>query len=170
MEHKQFEERMMLVRWFLIPVACVALLALGPAQSQSSTDGFVMLSPDEVQWKGPLGPIGVVSATIYGDPSKPGLYVQRVKFPPHVFDRPHFHPEDRHVTVIKGTWYVGTGEKWDPEKAIPLKTGSYMLHPAKAVHWDGAKDEEVIVQIVGQGPGSSTLVDPQQPFFVKIGD
>jgi hypothetical protein len=45
-----------------------------------------------------------------------------------------------------------------------------MLHPAKAVHWDGAKDEEVIVQIVGQGPGSSTLVDPQQPFFVKIGD
>jgi hypothetical protein len=80
MEHKQFEEGMMLVRWFLIPVACVALLALGPAQSQSSTDGFLMLSPDEVQWKGPLGPIGVVSATIYGDPSKPGLYVQRVNF------------------------------------------------------------------------------------------
>jgi hypothetical protein len=41
---------------------------------------------------------------------------------------------------------------------------------AKAVHWDGAKDEEVIVQIVGQGPGGSTLVDSQQPFFVKIGD
>ena len=106
----------MLVRWFLIPVACVALLALGPAQSQSSTDGYVMFSPDEVQWKGPLGPIGVVGATIYGDPSKPGLYVQRVKFPPHVFDRPHFHPEDRHVTVIKGTWYVGTGRSGIPKK------------------------------------------------------
>jgi hypothetical protein len=69
----------MLVRWFLMSLACVALLALGPAQSQSSTDGFMMLSPDDVQWKGPLGPIGVVSATVYGGPSKPGLYVQRVR-------------------------------------------------------------------------------------------
>ena len=160
----------MLLRLILVSLACAALLVQGPAQSQSANDGFLMLSPDEVQWKNPFGPIGVMSAIIYGDPSKPGLYVQRVKFPPGVFSRPHSHPEDRHVTVIKGTWYVGTGDKWDPEKAVPLKTGSYMLHPANAVHWDGAKDEEVIVQIVGQGPGTSTFVDPQQPYFGKIGN
>ena len=35
---------------------------------------------------------------------------------------------------------------------VPLKAGSYKKHPAKAVHFDGAKDEEVIVQITGIGP------------------
>jgi len=28
------------------------------------------------------------------------------------------------------------------------------------VHFDGAKDEEVIVQITGIGPGATTLVKP----------
>jgi hypothetical protein len=27
-----------------------------------------------------------------------------------------------------------------------------MLHPAGLHHWDGAKDQEVIVQIIGIGP------------------
>jgi hypothetical protein len=52
--------------------------------------------------------------------------------------------------VIKGTWYTGTGETFDVDKAVPLTAGSYMFHPAKAVHWDGAKDEEVIVQMCVQ--------------------
>ena len=31
------------------------------------------------------------------------------------FSRPHFHPNDRYVTfVISGTWWVGTGNKFDP--------------------------------------------------------
>jgi hypothetical protein len=37
-----------------------------------------------------------------------------------------------------------------------------MLHPAKAHHYDGAKDEEVIVQIIGIGPSATNLVDPKQ--------
>jgi hypothetical protein len=36
-----------------------------------------------------------------------------------------------------------------------------MFHPARAVHWDGAKDEEVIIQVVGMGPVGTTLVDPK---------
>jgi hypothetical protein len=65
------------------------------------------------------------------------------------------------VTVLKGTWYTGTGEIFDPDNALPLKTGSYMMHPAKAVHWDGAKDEEVIVQIIGIGPGATISIRPE---------
>lgn len=66
----------------------------------------------------------------------------------------------RHVLVLKGTWYTGTGENFDMDKTVPLKPGSYMKHPAKAVHFDGAKDEEVIVQITGIGPGTTTFVKP----------
>jgi hypothetical protein len=70
------------------------------------------------------------------------------------------------ASVIKGTWYAGTGPVFDPAKATPLPAGSYMLHPAKEVHWDGAAgDEEVIVQVVGIGPSGTTTVDPKGPLF-----
>ena len=26
---------------------------------------------------------------------------------------PHFHPEERYIAVLKGTWWVGAGPKWD---------------------------------------------------------
>jgi len=84
-------------------------------------------------------------------------------------DRPHWHPNDRHVTVIKGTWFTGTGGTFDPKQAVPLKAGSYMLHPAHALHWDGSNsDEEVIVQVVGIGPADTVQADPTQPFWVQL--
>jgi hypothetical protein len=83
--------------------------------------GFVRIAPDEVQWKDFPNGHGAQIATLQGDPTKSGIYVQRVKFPPHVMDQPHWHPEERHITVLKGTWYAGTGDKFDPEQAVPLK-------------------------------------------------
>jgi hypothetical protein len=43
-----------------------------------------------------------------------------------------------------------------------------MFHPARAVHWDAAKDEEVIIQVVGMGPVGTTLVDPKGAFFSRL--
>ena len=132
-----------------------------PGAAETDEKGFVRLEPDQLQWKSPFG-VGVEVAILAGDPTKAGsIYVLRVKFPPGMFSTPHYHPEDRHVTVLKGTWYTGTGEIFDPDKTVALKTGSYMLHPAKAVHWDGAKDEEVIVQIIGIGPGATVSIRPE---------
>ena len=82
--------------------------------------------------------------------------MQRVKFPPGTFSAPHYHPEDSFATVIEGTCFTSTGEEFDPAKAVPLKSGSFMMHPAKGVHWDAAKDEG-IVQIIGIGPGQTDL-------------
>jgi len=36
-------------------------------------------------------------------PFEAGIYVIRVKFPPGLMTRPHFHAEDRHATVLAGT-------------------------------------------------------------------
>jgi quercetin dioxygenase-like cupin family protein len=149
---------------------CVVACVLVGFSALAATDdrGFVRIAPDEVQWKDLPNGHGAQIATLAGDPTKPGLYVQRVRFPPHVMDRPHWHPEERHITVLKGTWYTGTGDNFDPEHAVPLKPGSYMMHPAKAVHWDGsAGDEEVIVQVMGYGPSGTTPEDPKQPFWVE---
>jgi len=41
-----------------------------------------------------------------------------------------------------------------------MRPGSYIKQPANAVHYDGAKDEEVIVQITGIGPASTIPANP----------
>jgi quercetin dioxygenase-like cupin family protein len=87
--------------------------------------------------------------------------VVQAKFPPGIMSAPHYHGEDRYVTVIKGTWYTGTDADWDPSKTVAMPTGSFMKHPAGAVHFDGAKDEEVIVRIIGMGPSSTTGIYPE---------
>ena len=111
--------------------------------------------PDQIKWveKSPNGPI---QAVLLGDPSKPGLYIIQVKWLPHRMSHPHFHPNDRYITVISGTWWVGTGTKYDPDSTTPIPAGSFVTHYGKQVHYDGAKDEEVTLEIVGMGPATST--------------
>lgn len=143
---------------------CFSLVA-APAGAQTDAKGFVRLTPEQTEWKDVPNGHGVQMAVVSGDPGKAGLYVIRVKFPPGIMSAPHFHPEDRHAVVLRGTWYTGTDETWDPERTVALKPGSYMKHPAGAVHYDGAKDEEVIVQIAGFGPSGTTEVFPGESRF-----
>ena len=150
-------------------VACSLLLLAAPALADRDDEGFVRVRPEEINWRPVPDGHGAQMAVIYGDPGKPGVYIIRVKFPPHVMDKPHFHPEDRLVTVLKGTWYTGTGARFDPEQTVPLKPGSFMMHPGKMLHWDGSKsDEEVIVQVVGNGPSATTLMSPNEPMWVEV--
>jgi quercetin dioxygenase-like cupin family protein len=115
--------------------------------------------PTEIKWRDPLGTSGVNQAVLYGDPTKPGLYIVMNKFKPGNFSKPHFHPNDRFITVVSGTWWVGTGNKWDKDATVPVKAGGFVTHFAKQVHYDGAKDEEAVLIIVGEGPATLTLVD-----------
>ncbi|MFT4045857.1 MAG: cupin domain-containing protein [Solimonas sp.] len=95
-------------------------------------------------------------AILHGDPSQPGPYVMRIKWLPGNFSRPHFHNGDRFFTVISGTWWVGTGAHFDPERTVPIPAGSYVIHKAGQVHYDGAKDEETIIEVTGYGPLQTT--------------
>jgi len=150
----------------------VAFGAAGFALGQGKPDsqGFVRVQPEEMKWfpyPGDPGGFGLTEQFIIGDPSKPGFYVMRLKFPPHVMSTPHTHGEDRTGIVIKGTWYTGTGPDWDPAKTVGIKQGGVMLHPHGTVHYDGARDEEVIVQLSGIGPTSKIQVRSTDPSFAK---
>ena len=110
--------------------------------------------PKDIKWT--ANGNGAETAVVVGDLNKPGLYVYLNKWTPHHMSRPHFHPNDRYITVLSGTWWVGTGAKYDPDSTVPLPPGSFVIHHAKEVHWDGAKDVECVLEIVGQGPATST--------------
>jgi len=95
-------------------------------------------------------------AVLYGDPSKPGPYVVRIRWLPGNMSRPHFHPNDRFFVVLSGTWWMGTGETFDPASTVPVPAGSYVIHYGGKVHYDGAKDEETVIQVWGMGPATAT--------------
>jgi len=139
----------------------IALGGLALAVPVLQQKQVVRITPEQVKWVRDTDGSGVERATIDGDPTKPGLYVIRVKFPPGTMSLNHYHPEDRHVVVLKGTWYTGSGDEFLPDKTIPLKPGSYMKHPAGVHHFDGAKGEEVILQITGIGPTGTTRLRPE---------
>jgi quercetin dioxygenase-like cupin family protein len=138
------------------------------APGVSGIKEFLRVAPTDVKWVKEADGSGVERATIFGDPTKPGIYVVQVKFPRGIMSRPHYHAEDRHATVIKGTWYTGTGERFTPNETVAVPTGGYMMHPAGEIHYDGALEEEVIVRIVGFGPSrtvrlSDTAFGPSLP-------
>ncbi|HXW63265.1 MAG TPA: cupin domain-containing protein [Candidatus Acidoferrales bacterium] len=110
--------------------------------------------PDQIKWTGSSA--GAQQAVLLGDPSKTGLYIVLVKWNPHNMSRPHFHPNDRYITVLSGTWWVGSGTKFDPDATVAMPAGSYVVDLAKQPHYDGAKDEAAIIEIVGEGPATIT--------------
>jgi quercetin dioxygenase-like cupin family protein len=132
---------------------CLAMvLTVSPSgqYKQPVPEGFVRLDADEIK----PGPI-------FGNPSQPGIYVTRNRFAPGQGSRPHYHDQARYITVIKGTWWVSLGPEsdvYDPEKMTPVKAGSFIYEPAFGHHYDMAKDEEVVVQIMGEGPVKSTQI------------
>lgn len=109
--------------------------------------------PRDIAWKdnGRQG-----TAILAGDPEKPGLYVELTKWHAGNMSRPHYHPNDRYIYVISGTWWVGTGTKYDPSSTVPVPAGSFVVHTAKGIHYDGAKDGDCVLEIVGMGPATST--------------
>ena len=115
--------------------------------------------PDQIPWS-PVNAAGGQQAVLVGDPSKPGFYAVMVKWTKgNHFSHPHFHPHDRYITVLSGTWWVGTGDHFDPaNNSVALPAGSFVVHTGKEVHWDGAKDADAVLLIVGEGPETPTSV------------
>jgi hypothetical protein len=146
-------------------VTLLACLVVASVTLVFAQDPVVRVTPDQLKWMPEPDGLGFQTAIVEGDPAKPGLYIIQVKFPPHVMSRPHFHDETRYATVLKGTWYTGAGDEFAPNKTVALKPGSFMKHPKGAHHFDGAKDEEVIIQLVGMGPSKTTRIDPSKGLF-----
>ena len=139
-----------------LAVAIMASTAAVAAQDKAIS----IVDVDNLQWRDYPGLPGVKFVVIAGDPSQPGIYTIRAKFAPHTMSQPHWHPEARYVTVLKGTWWAGTGPKFDPKTTTPVRMGGFSVHTPKEIHYDGAKDEETIVQISGVGPSGTIPVNP----------
>jgi hypothetical protein len=100
---------------------------------------------------------------VFGSANQTGFYITRNVFSNNNTSRPHYHTMDRWVTVIKGTWYGGTGKVFRPKEMKPMPAGSVMFHPAYFIHYDGNQDGgETVVQIMGYGPVTTVQVEEDE--------
>ena len=126
---------------------------------------FVRVEFDKLTWRPTEGnKLGVETAIVEGDPSKPGYYLTINHFPAGVMSRPHYHPDERYVIVLRGTWHTDEGDVFRPKQTIPLKPGDFMRHPKGGPHYDGALNEDTWVESSGYGPTKDTVIDGGELF------
>lgn len=109
--------------------------------------------PDEVPWQAGPGSFeeGAQFAVLEGDPGEEGVFTMQIKMPDGFVIRPHWHPNVERVTVLRGTFHLGSGEKMDRQAAQALPAGTYTSMPPGMTHYAIAEGE-TIIQLTSVGP------------------
>jgi len=140
----------------------LATTAAAPAQEAGpSPAAHVMRAAAELQWvDGPASlPRGPRMAVLAGDPAKPGAFAFRAQLPAGFRIAPHWHPAAEHVTVLEGTYAMGTGEVFAASALHAMKAGGFAVMPAEVRHFSFSKDGATI-QVHGTGPFLVHYVNP----------
>lgn len=150
-------------RYGVTAAVLAAAVTTTAAQARLSGPGTVKL--EDIPWPsasaagtGTSGVSGIQTVVLKGDPTKPGLYVLALRAPANMTIQAHSHKDDRVATVLKGTWYFGYGEKFDEKALKALPPGSSYTEPPNTAHFARTR-EQVVIEIVGYGPSSTTYVN-----------
>ena len=133
-------------------VTIVTAVAWRTSLAEHSRKEIVGLAADEIRWFTPsYYNDGRQRAYLFGDSSRGGAWIDRVKIPGGARVLAHTHPQDELVTVIEGTWYLGEGAKFDSAKLKGYPAGSFIVIPAGIPHFVATKEGTVVVQLSGIG-------------------
>jgi len=125
-------------------------------------DAHKVFEEGTIDWKDePILPKGAKSALVVGDPSKAGVFIAYLKFPPNYIIPAHTHPFAEVVTVLKGQVGNGFGETFDRDQGELLAAGSSFMLPADHAHylWN---EEESVVLLIATGPWGIKYVNPDE--------
>jgi quercetin dioxygenase-like cupin family protein len=141
------------VRIFKIvfPLALVAAMVGTVVAASAPT----IVMPGKEQWVAQQG--GYSMAVLYGDPSKSGFYVVRLKTGSNWTFPPHYHPGRENVTVISGTFYAGIGKKMDAKKMTAFPAGSFISLPPGTPHYAMTK-QPAVIELTGTEPMKNVML------------
>ena len=133
-------------------LASLALLVPSPTALADDMDHGVT-SSDKLTWGlfDPKQPNGIQIAVLFGDPSKPGPFAVRLKFPAGLEVGSHTHSTAELVTVLSGKAKLSWGIKADVMSGDDLKPGSFVWLKG-GVHHDLKAIDETIVELHSTGP------------------
>jgi hypothetical protein len=147
-------------------------LAPAPETGPDPHDTFVQ-QVDQIDFQpwGNLPPHSGEMAKLYGDFDKPGPYLVMMKWNPGWFSAPHTYVTDRIQVVVSGTWFVNSGNDFEPQDALPVGPGGYVKRTARTPHYDGVpanRADPAVIAVFGVGPVDQKLVDPTQPPWRQV--
>ena len=149
---------MRIINWLMTGLPLAFLGATAGAQSPATHH---IVEPATIIWgAGPaaLQP-GAKSVLLYGDPTKEGLFVMRLWLPKGFRVAPHTHPRPEILTIMSGSFLLGTGTTADQAKTRRLGTGSFSALGPNMPHY-AFTDEEVVIQISTTGPWAVNYLNP----------
>jgi hypothetical protein len=74
-----------------------------------------------------------------GDPTQPGVFTMRLRFPDGFQVLPHWHTQVAHATVIAGVLHLGMGDRFDRAATRKMPAGSFGYWPAGTRHFAWAR-------------------------------
>jgi len=112
-----------------IAAIVVALVALTPTVGTTQAHGdHLMVAPADLKWADvPSLPPGAKIAVIEGPMNEAKPFTMRLRLPADYQIPAHSHSAIEHVTVISGTFNMGTGDKLDTKATRALGPGSVAI-------------------------------------------
>jgi hypothetical protein len=147
-----------------LPLALLGKHALAAADPTTT----IVRQADQIAWEAALDrPRNIVEyAYLWGKPSEPGPYLSLVKWYPGFMSAPHWYETERYCMVVSGTWWVGSGDRFDAADTIAVPAGGSVRRVAGKPHFDGVQkhaSEPAVVAICGIGPIVFHKTAPDQP-------
>jgi quercetin dioxygenase-like cupin family protein len=145
----------------LAAAAAICSLALAVDEKSAAKSDHVMFAAADLKWGDapPSLPAGAQIAVLEGDPGKAGPFTIRLKTPAGFKIPAHTHPTAEGITVISGSFSMGTGPKLDEAAGHEMSAGAFALMPAGTQHFAYSKSE-CIIQVHSIGPFQINYVNP----------
>jgi quercetin dioxygenase-like cupin family protein len=130
-------------------------------EKPAAKSDHVMYAAADLKWGDapPSLPAGAKAALLEGDPGKAGPFTIRLKMPSGYKVPPHTHPTAEAITVLSGSFAMGTGAKFDETAAHEMTTDAFALMPAGTQHYAWCKNE-CVIQVHSTGPFVINYVNP----------
>jgi quercetin dioxygenase-like cupin family protein len=128
------------------------------AQEKMAPPTHTMVAAKELKWT----PIikGCEMSVVEGNPDAAGEpFVIRIHCVDGTKVPAHWHPTDEKLTVLKGTFLLGTGDTFDAKKLHAMKVGDFAAMPKEVRHFAQSKGDN-IVQVHGLAPFKVNWVNP----------
>ena len=143
----------------LLGIAVLAMAAPGQ-EKKEGMEAHKIVHFGDLKWT----PImkGCDLAPVSGDFNAEGQpFVLRIRCADGTKIPAHWHPGDESVTVLKGTFLLGTGETFDETKLQTMNVGNFTVIPKEMRHFGLAKGD-FILQVDGVGPFKNNWVNPSE--------
>ncbi len=157
----------------LAPLLAALVAGEGADAAVLDPDMTIVQHFGDITWETGLDrpPKTVEYANLFGKSSESGLYLNLTRWYPGFMSAPHWYETDRVCVVVSGTWWVGSGEKFDSRNTVPVTAGGFVRRVAHTPHFDGCQKsdrEPAVIAICGVGPIKFHKVNDSGPSWITL--